>query len=89
MTRKIAISLNVIGLILCFFGLASPLFWSYDLTNNAYISERMSDPDGPTAVFITMKISKEYIILFLVLIIIFALNIYAMYSKKGLHIIGR
>lgn len=85
MTRNLAVALNVIGIILCLFGLSFSLFWSYDLNNNAHIVERISDPDGPTTVFITAKISKGYIILFFGFISIFAFNIYAIFSRKGLH----
>lgn len=78
MLKRIALSLNIIGIIvaigpLVFFWIGV-LFWGDDTGSIALIGGE----NGPTTIFITSKISKVGMILAVAAGMVFSINIYAL-----------
>jgi Na+-transporting methylmalonyl-CoA/oxaloacetate decarboxylase beta subunit len=78
MLKRIALSLNIIGIIVAIgpllFFLIRVLFWGDDTGTIALIGGE----NGPTTIFITSKISKVGMALAVAASMVFSINIYAL-----------
>lgn len=82
MTRKISICINIVCAIISFLCILYPSLWSMDISESGKLIDIIGNPDGPTAIFLTARLSKPFLAIYWVFTLVFVFNAYFLSSKR-------
>jgi len=80
--KRVGIILNILGIVLSFVFFASYFSSMNAMTDHLNSGAIRSGSDGPTSIFYTVKISREFLLIVFAFIAIFCFNIWSFVKSK-------